>query len=124
MENKKIVTMSFAVAALLAGLTMNILMNAASTSFGFFARIFANDLINHGLPVTVGLGTFLYMQFTQSVKTWAEDVVVEIKKVVWPTRKDTIATTVFVCVLVLIAGAFLAVFDVFTSYLVNRLLEL
>lgn len=50
------------------------------------------------------------------------DSIAEAKKVVWPTRKDTIQTTIVVFILVIIMAAFLAVVDAGFSYMVKWLL--
>lgn len=48
--------------------------------------------------------------------------VAEAKKVVWPTRKETIQTALAVFVLVLIVAAFLAVVDIGFAYMVQWLM--
>jgi preprotein translocase subunit SecE len=48
--------------------------------------------------------------------------VAEARKVVWPTRKETIQTTLVVFVLVVIMAAFLAVVDVGFAYMVQWLM--
>ena len=48
--------------------------------------------------------------------------VVEARKVVWPTRKETIQTTMVVFVLVVIMAAFLAVVDIGFAYMVQWLM--
>jgi preprotein translocase subunit SecE len=48
--------------------------------------------------------------------------VAEAKKVVWPTRKETIQTTVAVFILVVIVAAFLAVVDIGFAYMVQWLM--
>ncbi|PLX86817.1 MAG: preprotein translocase subunit SecE [Desulfuromonas sp.] len=50
------------------------------------------------------------------------DVKVELKKVTWPTRKDTYASTLVVIVLVLVSAAFLGGVDVILSRLVRLIL--
>jgi preprotein translocase subunit SecE len=47
------------------------------------------------------------------------DSIDEAKRVVWPTRKETIQTTIAVFVLVVIMAAFLAVVDVGFAYMVQ-----
>ena len=47
----------------------------------------------------------------------------ELKKVTWPTRKDTYASTVVVIVLVLVVAVFLWVIDSALSTLVRFLLR-
>lgn len=46
----------------------------------------------------------------------------EARKVVWPTRKETIQTTLVVFVLVVIMAAFLAVIDIGFAYMVQWLM--
>lgn len=53
---------------------------------------------------------------------FAGDAIDEAKKVVWPTRKETIQTTVIVFVLVVIVAIFLAVVDTGFSYMIKWLL--
>jgi preprotein translocase subunit SecE len=56
------------------------------------------------------------LQFLREVK-------VELKKVTWPTRKQTIGSTVVVIVLVLIISLFLGVIDIGLSKLVQLVLR-
>lgn len=53
---------------------------------------------------------------------FAGDSITEAKRVVWPTRKETIQTTLIVFVLVVIVAAFLAVVDMGFSYMIKSLL--
>jgi len=50
------------------------------------------------------------------------DVKVELKKVTWPTRKDTYASTIVVIVLVMVSAAFLGGVDVILSRLIRLIL--
>jgi len=50
------------------------------------------------------------------------DSIAEAKRVVWPTRKETIQTTMVVFLLVVVVAAFLAVVDMGFSYMVQWLL--
>ena len=50
------------------------------------------------------------------------EAVAEAKRVVWPTRKETIQTTLAVFVLVVIMAAFLAIVDVGFAYMVQWLM--
>jgi preprotein translocase subunit SecE len=46
----------------------------------------------------------------------------EMAKVTWPTRKETIITTVFVVVMALIAGIFFLVVDAGLGYAISKIL--
>lgn len=60
--------------------------------------------------------------FTKSIQ-FLREVKVELKKVTWPTRKQTIGSTVVVIVLVLIISFFLGVIDIGLSSLVKLVLQ-
>ncbi|XPV75331.1 MAG: preprotein translocase subunit SecE [Desulfovibrio sp.] len=57
------------------------------------------------------------------LKTFFEESKVEIKKVVWPTRSETIATCSAVVVLVLVMSLFLGVVDLGLTKLVEAILS-
>ena len=56
------------------------------------------------------------MQFLREVK-------IELKKVTWPSRKQTLGSTVVVIVLVMIISAFLGLVDVILNYLIRVVLQ-
>lgn len=56
-------------------------------------------------------------------RTFFEESKVEIKKVVWPTRKETIATCLAVLVLVLVMSLFLGIVDLGFSKLIAAILS-
>ncbi len=56
-------------------------------------------------------------------KDFFEESKVEIKKVVWPGRKETVATSVAVLVFTLVAALFLGLVDGGLSWLVNVILS-
>ncbi len=51
------------------------------------------------------------IQWTEEGRQFLSEVQVEVKKVTWPTQKETVAGTVSVVVLVFLVGAVLFVFD-------------
>lgn len=59
--------------------------------------------------------------FTKTAEFFRE-VKVELKKVVWPTRKQTTGTTVVVVIFVFIVAVFLGIFDYSLSKLVQVVL--
>ncbi len=59
----------------------------------------------------------------EKILQFFREVRVEIKKVTWPTRKETLASTVVVLVTTFIIGAFLGVVDFFLSTGVEHLLR-
>lgn len=122
-DNKKIITVCFVIVGAIVWGTLSVLLNSLSGSFSFVARMRAIELVNHGLPVGLGLLTFLYLQFNPKIVAWADEVIVEVRKVVWPSRKDTMGMTTVVCIMVVIAGVAFGVWDFISGNLIKMLLN-
>ena len=58
----------------------------------------------------------------QNALNFIGEAIAEAKRVVWPTRKETIQTTIAVFILVMIMAAFLAIVDVGFAYMVQWLM--
>ncbi len=123
-DNKKILTSAFVVAGFLAFLTVSLLIDTFATLFPLVSRFSSNDVVKHGLPILVGFGAFAALQFNKKVVTFCDEVVTEIRKIVWPSRKDTVAMTIVVCVMLVVSGVLLGVFDTFSSFLIQKLLTM
>jgi preprotein translocase subunit SecE len=54
---------------------------------------------------------------------FAQETRTEISKITWPTRNETILTTVFVIIMVVLAGLFLFVVDQTLSYVIKTILS-
>jgi len=78
------------------------------------------------LAILAGLGTSVAVLWTTPVGQrslgFIGESVGEARKVVWPTRKETIQTTLVVFVLVVVMAAFLAVVDVGFAFMVQWLM--
>lgn len=78
------------------------------------------------LVVLAGLSAAIAMLYTtpigQQSLGFIGEAVGEARKVVWPTRKETIQTTLVVFVLVIIMAAFLAVVDIGFAFMVQWLM--
>jgi len=59
----------------------------------------------------------------EKVKQFLKEVKIELKKVVWPTRKDTIASTSVVIILVFIIAIFLGLVDFGLSKIIRVILD-
>jgi len=122
--NSKIVTISFMMAAILIGIVMFVFIEStAAVATGSLGRFAANELVRHGVPVAFGIVAFFILQFNKGTLAWADDVVSELRKIVWPSRKDTVAMTVMVCVMLLISGIVLGLYDVIGGTLIDWLLH-
>ncbi|NVN90648.1 MAG: preprotein translocase subunit SecE [Desulfuromonadales bacterium] len=58
----------------------------------------------------------------QKVKTFLESVKIELSKVTWPTRKETMATTGVVVFIIFLISIFLGVCDVVLAKLMRMIL--
>ncbi len=62
-------------------------------------------------------------EFVQKAKQFFREVRVELKKVTWPTRKETIASTSVVLVTVFLVAFYLGIVDLGLSRLIKIFLE-
>jgi preprotein translocase subunit SecE len=58
----------------------------------------------------------------EKVVQFLKEVQIELKKVVWPTRKDTIASTTVVLILVIIIAIYLGLVDLGLSRIIRAIL--
>ena len=62
-------------------------------------------------------------EFWQAAKQFFREVRVELKKVTWPSRKETIASTSVVLITVILIGFFLGIVDLGLSRLIKIFLD-
>jgi preprotein translocase subunit SecE len=122
--NSKIITASFAFGGVILGLTVHLLLKAFASAFGFVARMADYDIVRHGLPIASALILFGVCQFHPKIRAWAEEVVAEVRKVVFPSRKDTTAMTISVIVMVFISSVIITAMDWFSGVGLNALIDL
>ncbi|MBK9131386.1 MAG: preprotein translocase subunit SecE [Gammaproteobacteria bacterium] len=74
-----------------------------------------------GLLVAIGVASAVFFQTAAGQHTWAfiGEARTEVRKVVWPTRKETIQTTLVVMGMVLVTAVILWIFDSFLTWLVK-----
>ncbi|NJL26347.1 MAG: preprotein translocase subunit SecE, partial [Calothrix sp. SM1_5_4] len=101
-NNQSIVNFSFVMAGFLAYFVVAILFELLAGTFGPVARLRNIEAVKHAVPVGFGLVTFLALFLNKKVHVWADEVIVEVRKVVWPSQKDTVAMTLVCCVMVVV----------------------
>src|SRR5688572_32932620 len=104
--------LALAIVVVLAGLVGYYYFADASTLLRVLAVI-AALAIAAGVAFTSLQGRLLW-KFIQGAR-------VELNKVVWPTREETIQTTLVVLVVALIGGVFFFLLDMFLAWLTSRL---
>ena len=110
-ENLKIVTVSFILISFLTAFVVKVLFEILSVAFGFFANYYSMDLFRHGIPIASGIAMFVIFQFHKPYQTLADEVVTEVRKVVWPNKKELYSMTTLVSIILLVSGLVLGVFD-------------
>lgn len=60
----------------------------------------------------------------RSIKSWAHDMKVELKKVHWPPRKDVIQNCLSVLICILVVGVCVWVFDAVAAAVIRALINL
>lgn len=122
--NSKIMTMSFVAAGFLAALVIQILFENLAVSFAWAARLHNNEMVQRAAPVIVGLLTFALLQFNAKVRVFSDECISEIRRVVWPSRKDTTAMTIVCCVMVMLVAVTLGILDFASQHLVKAFVNL
>ncbi len=110
-ENLKIVTVSFIGLSFLSAFVARVVFETLSVAFGFFANLYSMDVYRHGVPIVAGVGMFLIFQLHKPYQKLADEVVTEVKKVVWPGKKELYSMTTLVCIILIVSGLVLGAFD-------------
>lgn len=118
-SNQSIVNAALVAAGFIAFLVTSMVFESLAGAFGPVARFHSQDIVKHGLPVAVGVITFLILFLNAKVHVFLDEAVTELRKVVWPSRKDTTAMTIVCCVMVVVAGIGFGIFDYFASYIIQ-----
>lgn len=121
-DNKKIITVSFVTVAVLVAFTCNLLMQMLS-GIPFFAQLQSNDFISVGFPVLMGFLTFGILQLNSRTVEFTDGVVTELKKVVWPSRRDTGLMTVVVIITLILAGIVVGLYDAVWAFVINYIVK-
>ena len=104
----------WAAAALIVAVVFN---QVAEFVWGFFGRV--NDWVLLAASAIVGTGAAMYAYRHPVVSPLSKEIVSELGKVTWPTRKETYYATLVVIVTSIICAIILGVFDAMWSYLTD-----
>jgi preprotein translocase subunit SecE len=102
------------------------LLIVAAGFYGFYQ--FAGDVITPiravGLLVAIVIAAFVIAQTTRGREffSFLREADVERRKVVWPTRSETVQTTLVVIVLTIIASIVLFILDTIFGWVIRQLI--
>ena len=122
-ENLKIVTVSFIVMSFLIAFVVRVIFELLSVALGYVAGLYSQDIFRHGVPIATGIGTFLFFQVNQSYRKLADEVVTEVRKVVWVGKKELYSMTILVSVILIVSGVVLGIFDLLAGTGVRFFME-
>jgi preprotein translocase subunit SecE len=88
--------------------------------WGYFAR-HPNEFVIDATAAFVALAVGITLYRNERVYSLANEVTTELKKVTWPTRKETQAATLVVVVTVIISAVLLGAFDLIWVWLTDRI---
>ena len=76
-----------------------------------------------GLLVVIAVSAFVALQTQAGMDTWnfGRSAILEVRKAVWPSRQETVQTTLLVMVMVIIMALVLWLFDMFLLWAVKLL---
>lgn len=82
--------------------------------WGYFGK--PKALYTDAIGITIGIFVAVLAWRNQNMFTKASEITTELKKVTWPTRKETSAATLVVIITVIISAALLSFFDLIWSW--------
>ena len=113
--NVKLDTLKLAIAVLVA----------ISTIAGFYVFSEHSFLLRLGglvIGIAVSIGIALQTEKGRSLWIFFQDSQIEVRKVVWPTRQETLQTTMIVILVVIIVSIILWLLDMFLGWSVRSLM--
>lgn len=122
-SNKKVITVSLVLASVLLAFVFSLLMETMAASFSIVARAQSSPELSNGIPVLIGVVTFAILQFNAKTVDFLDGVVSEVKKVVWPTKKDTWLMTVVVVITLILAGIIVGLYDMFWARIIGMIVK-
>ena len=75
------------------------------------------------LASVIGFGSGIFCWFNKKINGLLCEVVDEVRKVVWPSREETVAATIVVLVAIFIFGAYLGALDAIFTWLTSLLMS-
>ncbi len=97
---------------------------AASVLFMYFSEeSLLYRVLGVLMSVGVSVGIFLTTERGRTTATFLKAARIELRKVIWPTRTETLQTTLIVFVMVLLVAIFLWALDMLLAWLMGMLIR-
>jgi preprotein translocase subunit SecE len=106
---------------LTGGLILFFLLNWTGEWIGEYFTRDPNDFLINGIAFIGALTVGIWLYRNDRVYTLAHEVASELKKVTWPSKKDTQLGTIVVIVMVIVSAIILGAFDAIWSKLTDTI---
>ena len=112
MTNQRYITLTFLVAAVIIGVTTRSAVVEAFAIGGWADPLLFNVLqVSVILAIATGFVSFFVFLRNQKAVSFVDEVVVEMRKIFWPDREETVNSTTIVIISCFIIAGSLATFD-------------
>ena len=112
MNNQRYITLTFLCAALLIGVTMRSAVVEGIAIAGWADPLFLNLIqLSVIVAIVTGIVSFFIMLRNKPAVSFVDEVVVEMRKIFWPDREETVNSTTVVIIACFAITASLAAFD-------------
>ena len=121
-NNKKWVSLSVLAFAIIVAVLANMGMIRLAGMYDLEAKIKGLEWILRVTTFAIGAGIYALIYLNEKSNAYLNEVVVEVSKIAWPTKDETIKSTIVVVIFVIIAGVILGTFDYLWSLVLKAVL--
>src|SRR5262245_54646488 len=123
MDNRKLIVASYIAASMVLWFLTRATIQWFYLTFYQVRRLAGIGFMRESLPVIVGAAAFIILLRHPKTTPLLDEVVVELKKVTWPSRDEVMKSTTVVLICVLFASFVLAGFDLAWGKVIGFLLH-
>jgi preprotein translocase subunit SecE len=123
MDTKKLVNLIYIIAGAVIGYVLNSIIGDAFEYFQVYVKFEYARELPKVIAVLSAAAFAAAGIYNSTMNNYLNEVVLELKKVTWPTRKETSAATVVVIITLLIMAVILYAFDILWAYLIKIVLS-
>ncbi len=112
-SNKKWILLGYTIISLLIWVTFAKFFNSIFTWFniGDFNILGPQFKLSTLIGLAITVGTLIFCIKSPKIMALSDEIIIELRKVSWPTRQETYYSTLVVIITVLIMSAILGLFD-------------
>lgn len=112
-SNKKWILLGYTIISLLVWVTFAKFFNSIFTWFNIsdFNILGPQFKLSTLIGLVITVGALIYCVKSPTIMTLSDEIIIELRKVSWPTREETYYSTLVVIITVLIMSAILGLFD-------------